>query len=102
MISKEKLQEVTSDYLALAIAKEVAVQLQEKWDVVLSELVSTRKSNEHLTEKLGQVEAKFEMQAAAIVEQYQNMNLNIETTRENNRKAALTLKAAAKDLGLSE
>lgn len=63
-MSKEKLEELVNEQLAQAIADQVFNRLQEKWDRVVSELASTRKTSTALSEKLERLEATVTEQSA--------------------------------------
>lgn len=102
MLSKEKLQEALEVRVAELMAEQVyqrlKTDLQEQWDKVIYELATTRKNNEHLKESIG----NFINYTNRLQELIQQLEAKEKITTENQRKAAEILKAATKEMGLSE
>jgi hypothetical protein len=100
------MQSLVNDAVAEALTQKIAEQLMtnfaEKWNLVLEELSSTRKSNEQLHRTVEQLQAIYNDQTTSLGNKLEKATLEMQKTRENNLKASEILKLATKELGMSE
>jgi uncharacterized lipoprotein YmbA len=100
------MQSLVNDAVAEALSQKIVEQVMtnfaEKWNLVLEELASTRKSNEQLHHTVEQLQAIYSDQTTILGNKLEKATLEMQKTRENNLKASEILKVATKELGLSE
>jgi len=100
------MERLMTESLAEALATRTTEKVREvfnaSWNTVLNEFVSTRKSNEALTNKLNVLTEKLGEQNQNLVEALAKLNATLNSIREQQRQASQILKKATEEMGLSE
>jgi 6-pyruvoyl-tetrahydropterin synthase len=99
MLSKEKLLEAVDTYIVELMAEQICAyirkDLQEQWDKVIVELVSTRKSNEYLKESVAELQ-RNNVRLERLFEQFE---AKTKLDEEKQRKQIALLDVALKETG---
>lgn len=100
------MERAITDAVAEALSRKIVEQVTEnlavQWATIVSELASTRKSNENLSNKIETLERQHQVETAIAIEKLQAATLELQKNRENNQKAAKILSETLKDLGIEE
>ncbi len=99
---EQEITETRQDYIAKQIGKKVAEQVTASWGIVLTELQNTQESNRKVNTRLDALEEKLNTQTAEVSENLKTLIMELQKTREQQRKAAEILAVASKELGISE